>query len=112
MRVKIERLEHHADAPANGVDVDAGGEDVDAFHLDRAGGRLLEPAAAAPAAGLKPNHFSCRRATVPSCLRHSSASSTALRSGASSLRKAAPQTKPSSTLSEASLIWSFAFSTA
>src|SRR3989454_12507011 len=47
MRVKIERLEHHADAPANGVDFDAGGEDVDAFHLDRARGRLLEPVAAA-----------------------------------------------------------------
>src|SRR5437867_634566 len=47
MRIQIERLEHHADAPAHGVDVDAGRHDVDALDADRARGRFLEAVPAA-----------------------------------------------------------------
>ena len=43
MRVKIERLEHHADAPPYGVDVDARVHQLRAVHEDRAPVRFLQP---------------------------------------------------------------------
>src|SRR2546423_1517180 len=54
MRIQIERLEHHADAPAHGVDVDAGRHDVDALDADRARGRFLEAVSAAPQRRIAP----------------------------------------------------------
>jgi hypothetical protein len=51
VRVEVERLEHHADAAAHGVDVDPGRHEVHALDPDRARRRLFQAVAAAQQRG-------------------------------------------------------------